>query len=92
MAKHKAICWIVMLLVIVGAINWGLIGLGGIIGNPNLNVVHLILGGLPAIVESIVYLLVGLAGICVLVTHFGNRNCSCMRDEKVKMMDKVEKM
>jgi uncharacterized membrane protein YuzA (DUF378 family) len=53
--------WLSMALVIVGAINWGLVGLGGFVG-ANWNVVNLLLGGFPA-VESLVYVLVGLAGL-----------------------------
>ena len=40
----------------IGAINWGLVALGGYIGM-NLNVVNLILGGVPY-AESAVYLIV----------------------------------
>lgn len=43
-------------LVVVGALNWGLIGLLGI------NVVNMILGSWP-ILERIVYILVGVAGV-----------------------------
>lgn len=82
MAKHKAVCWLVILLVVVGALNWGLVGLGGLIGNPNLNVVHLLLGGLPAAVESIVYLVVGLAGLMLLVIHCKNKDCGCQKMDK----------
>jgi uncharacterized membrane protein YuzA (DUF378 family) len=82
MAKHKVVCWIMILLVVVGALNWGLVGLGGLIGNPNLNVVHLILGGLPAVVENIVYLLVGLAGLGLFFIHCKNQDCGCQKMEK----------
>ena len=60
----------VKLLVIIGAINWGLVGLGDLMGGNNLNVVNLLLGSWP-VVESIVYILVGLAGIMMI---FG---CKC---------------
>lgn len=53
--------WLTMVLVIVGAINWGLVGLGGFVG-VNLNLVELILGFSPALV-NLVFLLVGLAGV-----------------------------
>lgn len=53
--------WASLLLVIVGALNWGLVGLGGFI-NQNLNIVELLLGGVP-LLENLVYLLVGLAGL-----------------------------
>ncbi len=49
-------------LVIVGAVNWGLMGLF------NLNVVNLILGAWPA-VEKLVYILVGLSGVYLAATH-----------------------
>lgn len=49
------------LLVLVGALNWGLVGLGELLGH-NWNVVNLIFGGIPML-EAIVYLLVGLAAI-----------------------------
>ncbi len=53
--------WLAIILVAVGAINWGLVGIAGFIGT-NLNVVNLVLGGIP-VVENLVYLLVGLAGL-----------------------------
>lgn len=53
------------ILVIIGALNWGLVAIGGFVGR-NLNVVNLLLGSWP-MVEWIVYLLVGLAGVYMLV-------------------------
>lgn len=53
--------WLSLVLVIVGALNWGLVGLGMYL-DANLNLVDLIFGGAPA-VEALVYLLVGLAGL-----------------------------
>ena len=50
-----------MLLLIVGALNWGLVGLGGFMGS-NLNVVNMVLGSWPQ-VEWLVYVLVGLSGL-----------------------------
>ena len=49
-------------LVIIGALNWGLIGLGLLLGGQNWNVVNLIAGSVPYL-EAIIYLLVGLAAI-----------------------------
>lgn len=82
MAKHKPMCLIVSLLVIIGAVNWGLTGLGGFLGR-NLNVVNLILGGLPQ-VEWIVYLLVGLAGVASAYFIFTCKECAC---EKMDMKE-----
>ena len=56
---NKPFCIIVTLLVVIGGINWGLVGLGGFLGM-NLNVVNLLLGAWP-MVELIVYLVVGVA-------------------------------
>lgn len=62
---HK-LTWV---LVIVGAINWGLVGLGGFFGS-EWNVVDLLLGRW-MVVENIVYLLVGISGVMLI---FG---CKC---------------
>lgn len=51
----------------VGALNWGLVGLGGFLGS-NLNVVNLLLGAWPQ-VEWLVYVLVGLSAIYKLAMH-----------------------
>lgn len=55
------------ILVIIGGLNWGLIGLGGFMDS-DWNVVHMILGTWP-VVEWIVYLLVGLGALALLVSH-----------------------
>ena len=53
--------WASLVLVIVGALNWGLVGLGNLV-DANWNLVNLLLGGFPT-VEALVYVLVGLAGV-----------------------------
>ena len=58
------VSWI---LIVVGALNWGLVGLGGFLGG-NWNVVNLILGSWPA-VEELVYVLVGLSAVYEVVNH-----------------------
>lgn len=54
----QKLAWI---LVIVGALNWGLIGVGFFL-NMNLNLVNLLFGAWP-MVEYIVYLVVGVAAV-----------------------------
>lgn len=54
----QKLAWI---LVIVGALNWGLIGVGAFM-NTNLNLVNIIFGTWPTI-ELIVYILVGIAAL-----------------------------
>lgn len=61
---------IAYVLVLVGAVNWGLVGLGGFIGR-NLNLVNLLLGSWP-MVEWVVYILVGLSALAML----SQRSCS----------------
>ena len=59
------------ILVIIGGINWGLIGIGGFV-KANLNVINLIFGGAPAL-EWIIYILVGIAAVYMI---FG---CKCQK-------------
>jgi uncharacterized membrane protein YuzA (DUF378 family) len=63
----KALHKISFLLVIIGALNWGLVGIGDYLG-ANWNVVNLLLGSLPQ-VEWLVYVLVGLSAVWLLVGH-----------------------
>ena len=59
--RVNALDWITLVLVIVGALNWGLVGIGEFL-NANWNVVNLIFGSVPAL-EALIYVLVGLAGL-----------------------------
>ncbi len=62
---------LVKVLVVVGAVNWGLVGLGMFLGSySGWNIVGMLLGSVP-LVEALVYLLVGVAGV---MTIFG---CGC---------------
>lgn len=56
---------ITRILVVVGGINWGLVGLGMLVGS-NWNVVNMILGSVPTL-EAVVYVLVGLAAIKMIL-------------------------
>ncbi|MCC7431989.1 DUF378 domain-containing protein [Candidatus Peregrinibacteria bacterium] len=80
MMKHKPMCMLVNLLVLVGAVNWGLAGLGMLIGQ-NLNLVNRILGSWPT-VEAIVYLLVGLAGLAMGAMFVSMKDCACEKMSK----------
>lgn len=60
---HK-LDWIARLLVIIGGLNWGLIGI-----NDEFNVVNMIFGGMP-ILETIIYILVGVSALYLLVGLF----------------------
>ena len=54
--KKSVLDWIVLVLVIVGGLNWGLVGAF------NFNLVNAILGSV-AWLESLVYILVGVAAL-----------------------------
>lgn len=59
MAERNAIDWIAIVLVIVGGLNWGLVGLFGF------DLVEAILGSVPTL-QTIVYVLVGLAAVYMI--------------------------
>lgn len=56
--------WSSLILVTIGAVNWGLVGLGQLAdtGGDTYNLINIALGSVPE-AESIVYLLIGLAGL-----------------------------
>jgi len=51
-------------LIIVGAVNWGLVGAFDI------NLVTMIIGPLGTTIVKLVYILVGLSGVYTLLKHF----------------------
>jgi uncharacterized membrane protein YuzA (DUF378 family) len=53
------------ILLVVGGLNWGLVGLGMLFGG-NWNVVNMILGSWP-MVEGIVYVLVGISAVAAIM-------------------------
>lgn len=62
---------IAKILVIVGGVNWGLVGLGMLLDTEGgWNVVNMIFGSIP-VLEGVVYVLVGVAAIMMI---FG---CKC---------------
>ncbi len=63
----KATHCVAFILAIIGALNWGLVGISHFAGG-NWNVVNLLLGRWPA-VEAIVYLLVGVSALVLIFTH-----------------------
>ena len=66
----KGLHMLSFILVIVGGLNWGLIGLWGLAasaGDP-WNVVHMVLGSWP-MAEWLVYLLVGIGAVLLVSTH-----------------------
>jgi len=65
-------------LLIVGGINWGLVGLGMLFGGANWNVVEMIFGSMPTL-EALVYVLVGVAAVMKVFHCKCNvcKNCNC---------------
>lgn len=58
----KAVHVVSFALVVVGAINWGLVGLF------DFNLVELVFGAVPWL-ERLIYVLVGVAGVVLIFTH-----------------------
>jgi hypothetical protein len=61
-------------LVLVGGLNWGLVGLGGFFGGEDWNVVHLVLGQWQT-VEWLVYVLVGLSALWLAFKCASCKDC-----------------
>ncbi len=59
-------------LLVVGGLNWGLVGLGMLFGGADWNVVYRLLGSMP-VLEGVVYVLVGVAAVMSLV------GCKCSK-------------
>ena len=79
---------IAKILVIIGGINWGLIGIGMLLGKMGgYNVVNMIFGSMPTL-EAIVYLLVGVAAV-MKIFHCKCSKCTggtCAADGMEKKM------
>lgn len=58
----KVLHMLAFTLVLVGGLNWGLVGLA------DFNVVNMLVGAWPT-VEKLVYILVGLSAVVLVVTH-----------------------
>jgi len=63
----KALHIIAFVLLIIGGLNWGLMGIGGYMDN-DWNVVNLVLGSVSWL-ENLVYLLVGLSALLLAFSH-----------------------
>jgi uncharacterized membrane protein YuzA (DUF378 family) len=75
----KVLHIIAFILLVIGGLDWGLVGIGGFVG-ANWNVVDLLLHSWPA-VEWIVYILVGLSALLLLFTH--KKHCKMCMGKKV---------
>ncbi len=68
--NSKPLHMVAYILLFVGGLNWGLVGLGMLMGGTGYNLVSMLLGN--GMLASIVYLLVGLSAVYVIVTHKGD--------------------
>lgn len=72
----KTLHMITFPLVVVGGLNWGLVGL------LNYNLVEMLLGSWPGLV-SLVYILIGLSSVYLLATHMQDcKICGDMMKKK----------
>lgn len=60
--EMKIVALLAFVLTVVGALNWGLVGL------LDFNLVNILLGSIPSL-EKVVYVLVGLAGLYLASTY-----------------------
>lgn len=67
----SALDWTALALVIIGALNWGLVGLGMFL-ETELNVVNILFGFSP-LLEALIYLIIGLAGLYMIRTAYKAR-------------------
>ncbi|MBI3572459.1 DUF378 domain-containing protein [Candidatus Kaiserbacteria bacterium] len=65
--KSKSLHMLTFILLVIGGLNWGLIGIGGFAGS-DWNVLHAIFGSWPTL-EWIIYVLVGLSALLFATTH-----------------------
>ncbi len=65
MENKKLLHMVTFLLMVVGALNWGLVGL------LNVNLVSMVVGSWPTL-EKLVYILVGVSAVYVLATHMND--------------------
>jgi uncharacterized membrane protein YuzA (DUF378 family) len=63
----KVLHIIAFILLVIGGLNWGLIGLGGFAG-ANWDVLGMLLGSMPQVLW-VVYVLVGLSALWLAFTH-----------------------
>lgn len=74
--KYNTIDWIASLLAIIGALNWGLIGLF------DFNLVEAIFGDMTTL-SRIVYTLVGLSGLYMLFRLLAGRSDGAVHHDRI---------
>ncbi|MFA6006595.1 MAG: DUF378 domain-containing protein [Candidatus Paceibacterota bacterium] len=63
-------------LILIGALNWGVFGLGMLVGKSDTwNILRMLLGNMP-VVEGVVYLLVGVSAVMKLIGCHCKTCCS----------------
>ncbi len=67
----KKLAWV---LVIIGAVNWGLVGIGGLFFGGEINLVSMIFG--MSTLGYVIYLLVGLSAVYLLAKKCGCKGCA----------------
>ena len=76
---QRIVYWVALVLVVVGAVNWGLVGIA------QFDLVATLFGGSEAVLSRIVYSLVGLAGLALVATSFAPQHSThaAMRPARV---------
>ena len=71
MAGNETVDMVSKWLVVIGGLNWGLVGIGKFAGGANWDVVNMILGKISGgVLANLVYVLVGLSAAYMLMGMF----------------------
>ena len=60
MAKMNSLDWVALVLVIIGGLNWGLVGIA------RFDLVATLFGGMESMISRVVYTLVGIAALYMI--------------------------
>lgn len=64
MKNNKILTWTAYVLVLIGAINWGLLGFSQLIGISNIDLVKIIFSN--GVISNLIYIIVGISGIYLI--------------------------
>lgn len=82
---------IAKILVIIGGLNWGLVGIGKILNSlSSWNLVELIFASMP-LIEALVYILVGIAAIVLIFPCKGRKMKACCENKNTAVQENIEK-
>lgn len=76
MSQKSTTSEVATMLVMIGSLNWGLIGAGRLLTGMDWNVLHMVFGAAP-IFETSLYFIIGLAALYEAVNCCAKSSCCC---------------